>query len=97
MESSSRKRTTTIEGGKVEITTKRRDGNTTRLVDHAIQIMFSGDICVVLDHHEHGRNRDANVYLLKKIVARLRAEHEVLFQIDAVRIDRNKLEIFLDI
>lgn len=95
MESSSLKRVTTIEGMSDKITYKRRDGNTTRLVDNAIQILFKGHICVVLDHYQRGRHRDSNERLFKEIMRRLDAEHRWLFEERRLKIDRNKLEIHI--
>lgn len=65
---------TTLEGDLL-LTNMRRMGNSTRQVDNAIQILFNGSTCVVLDHWEHGRNRQANKHLLRMIVDRIRAEH----------------------
>jgi hypothetical protein len=95
MESSSLKRVTTLEGMLDKITYKRRDGNTTRLVDNAIQILFNGDICVVLDHHEMGRNSKANKHLFDAILKRLEVEHRWFFEQKRVKIDKNRLEIRL--
>ena len=83
---------TTLENAK-EITGRRRDGNTVRLIDNAIQILFRGKVCVCLDHHEMGRNKNANKDLFKQVLYRLERE----FNIDGkrVRVDRNKLEIEL--
>ena len=95
MEGSSQNRVTTIEGMLDKITYKRRDGNTTRLVDNAIQILFNGDICVVLDHHEMGRNRTANKYLFDAILRRLEIEHRWFFEQKRVKVDLLRLEIRL--
>ena len=38
----------------------RAVGNTTRLVDQAIQIIFSGKMCLVEDHYKMGQDRRAN-------------------------------------
>lgn len=83
---------TTLENAK-EITGKRRDGNTVRLIDNAIQILFRGKVCVCLDYHEMGSNRRVNQDLFKQILYRL--EREFNLDIKRVRIDRNKLEIEL--
>lgn len=76
-----------------KITSRRRDGNTTRLVDNAIQILFSGKICVVLDHHEHGTNRLANKHLFTQILRRLEIEHRWVFENKRIKIDKDKFEI----
>jgi hypothetical protein len=88
-------RITTIEGMLEKITYNRRDGNTTRLIDNAIQIIFNGDICVVLDHHEMGRNRKANKHLFESIIRRLQIEHSYIFVQKRVKIDHNRFEIRL--
>ena len=92
VQSSSKVYETTLENAK-EITGSRRDGNTVRLIDNAIQILFRGKVCICLDHHERGRNRRANQDLFKQILYRLERE----FNLDSkrVRIDKNKLEIEL--
>ena len=96
MEGSKRETVTTLDGQLVKLTGSRRDGNTTRLVDHAIQILFSGDICVVLDHHEWGMNRMANEHLMNKVLDRLQHEHGHLFARGAVNVNRMKYEIYLN-
>lgn len=78
---------TTLENAK-EITRYRRDGNTTRLIDNAIQILFRGKVCVCLDHYEMGRNRNANRDLY-------RLSSEFNLSTKEVRVDINKLEIEL--
>lgn len=46
-------------------------GNTTRLADHAIQIIMSGKICHILDHHNMGKAPHANNMLAHKVMLRL--------------------------
>lgn len=77
------------------ITHDRRDGNSTRLVDNAIQILYDDKVCLVRDHHEMGSNRQANQYLMDMILRRLSSEHNLaaLIAEDRIRIDHNKLEI----
>lgn len=95
LKNTSLKKVTTLEGTFHKITTKRRDGNTTRLVDNAIQILFSGSICVVLDHHEIGRSYNANRHLFECILKRLRTEHRWLFEQNKIKFDKDKLEIMI--
>ncbi len=73
----------------------RRRGNTTRLIDRAIQIIFNGDVCLVQDHHEHGENRLANEFLFDKIVARIKNEHPYILQEGLLNIEKNRLKIYL--
>lgn len=80
----------TLGGG---IISGRRKGNSTRQIDRAIQIIFSGRTCVVLDHFEDGSSHRANLYLFNQILSRLAFEHEI--GVDKLNIDRNKLEISL--
>ena len=54
-------------------------GNTTRLIDNAIQIIFSGKICVVRDC---GRNQDSELF--EKVVRRLRVEHR-LYEVGRIK------------
>ena len=53
---------------------ERRSGNTTRLVDNAIQILFNNQICIVEDHWT-STNNTINSYLLNIIINRLKNEH----------------------
>ena len=55
----------------------RRSGNTTRLVDRAIQIIFNGDTCLVEDHYKNGEDKRLNKYLFYKILDRLDSEHSL--------------------
>ena len=77
------------------ITHRRRDGNSLRLVDNAIQILYDGKICVVEDHYQMGRDRTINRFLFDLIIKRLYSEHNLseLIDKDMIRIDNNKLEI----
>jgi len=73
---------------------ERRSGNTTRQIDHAIQIIFSGKICFVRDHYD---TRQACEYQFNRILKRLSLEHnlESLISKKYIRIDKNRLEIEL--
>jgi hypothetical protein len=51
---------------------KRRDGNTTRLVDNAIQTLFTKGRCLLIDHH---RTRAANEHALRILKERIEREH----------------------
>lgn len=68
--SKTKEKETTLDNVK-NITNKRRDGNTTRLVDNAIQILFSGKICICLDHHN---NENAHKNLFDRVIYRLTRE-----------------------
>ena len=91
-----KKKVTTLENmsGIIKFNT-RRIGNTTRLIDRAIQIIFNGYICIVLDHHEYGGNRQANINLFNLIIKRLDSEHKYLLQNNLIKVNPNRLEIYL--
>jgi hypothetical protein len=90
---------TTLEGMEGKLTDIRRDGNTTRIVDNAIQILFSGKVCVVMDHHNVGRHSQMNEYLLKCILRRLEIEHRWLVNDKRVNVAKNKkfAEVWLNL
>lgn len=73
----------------------RRSGNTTRLIDAAIQILFDGNACVVRDHYKAGLDRDANMMLFRKITERLRREHAISFEFGNLGVDLNDMVIWL--
>lgn len=54
---------------------QRRIGNTTRIVDRAIQDLFITGEAKIIDHYENGNNKDANKHALKITINRLRNEH----------------------
>jgi hypothetical protein len=90
------KRITTLEGLiKGSITENRRSGNTTRLIDNAIQIIFSGNICVVKGHSnsDHVGNYE-NRELFNLIIKRLTSEHQYHIINNHIVTDSKKLEIY---
>jgi len=50
----------------------RRTGQTTRLVDKSIQILFEGNSLKCVDHYN---SRESNYSLFQKILHRLQFEH----------------------
>lgn len=64
----------------------RRDGNTTRIVDNAIQLLFRGERVVMCDHHEGGINRGANDHLTEIVAKRLSIEHGIAVNSQPVRL-----------
>jgi hypothetical protein len=90
-----KQRQSTLEG--VTDTHVRRDGNTTRVIDNAIQIIFSGKVCIIQDHWQGGTNGDANIDLFKRVVRRLQSEHHLyeLVTTKKIRVDAKTLEIEL--
>ena len=81
----------TLSGMEGKITSVRRDGNSTRLVDNAIQIIFSGDICVVEDHC---KTKLSSELLYNKIIRRLMTEHLFMYKA-GIYSNKKKLEIGL--
>ena len=51
---------------------ERRSGNTTRIIDEAIQALFNHGAVIVKDHFDTGKNNKA---LIHKIVRRITMEH----------------------
>ncbi len=51
----------------------RRMGNSTRIIDAAIQALFEGKIVAVRDHYATPRS---NRHLMDNIIRRLRVEHQ---------------------
>jgi hypothetical protein len=71
---------------------ERNSGNTTRLIDHAIQILFSGKVCVCLDHFQNGMKREANLEVFEGVIKRLKAEHSHYL----IHVDKNNLQISIE-
>lgn len=76
-------------GGLGTLTGKRRNGNSSRQIDHAIQLLFSGKTVAVIDHSGHNI---ANIDLFKRIIRRLEIEHHQ----PKIIVDRKKLIIKLE-
>ena len=76
-------------------TVGRATGNTTRMVDHAIQMIFDEGGCIVKDPWDNGTHHVANKDLMHRILRRLSIEHNFDYYMDLgiVTIDKNKLEI----
>lgn len=66
---------TSLDGIEHLITTKRRDGNSTRIVDNAIQLLYKGYIVQIIDHHPV-----SNIYLLRKVMKRIENEHSWMLE-----------------
>jgi hypothetical protein len=74
-----------------EINQIRRNGNSTRQVDFAIQKIFEGEIVLVQDAWEWGNHEKANHFLFKYILRRLYAEHNLSKK--DLKIDERQLTI----
>jgi len=61
----------------VFIQTGRRVGNTTRIADNAIKLLFSGKKVIVHDHAHKARLAHPNNYLMDMIRSRLKFEHNI--------------------
>lgn len=72
----------------------RRNGNTTRCIDNAIQIIFRGNICRCEDPWMCGEHRMANENLFGRILIRLWSEHH-LSPKEGLMVDSSKLTIEL--
>jgi hypothetical protein len=53
----------------------RRDGNSTRQIDLAVQLLFSGKAIKVYDHYMIGLHLQANQDLFYRIMDRMTREH----------------------
>lgn len=81
----SREKTETPNDRRMELSLYRRDGNTTRLVDFYIQLLFRGYTVKCLDHHKLGEHRESNERLLNLILRRLALEHsQISINVDFV-------------
>jgi hypothetical protein len=71
----------------------RRMGNTTRLADLAIQLLFEGKNVLCRDHHEWGANHDANKRLFDIVMWRLHQEHPGVLSRGDFMADRDSMMI----
>lgn len=71
----------------------RRVGNTVRLIDHAIQLLFSGKAIVCCDHYKNGAHDLANKDLFYRILDRLHREHPGLVASKRLVLDPRSLII----
>jgi hypothetical protein len=63
--------------GGIEILPGKGRGNTTRIINQAVEDLFKGYKLLVHDHFEDGQNRYANRSLLNSILDRLLYEHRI--------------------
>lgn len=83
---------TTLQG--MEFTRIRQDGNSTRQIDNAVQLLFKGETVHVLDHWNQGLHNEANKNLFDRILDRLTGELRLDFKKN-ILIDKNRLIIKL--
>lgn len=74
--------------GAYKLPGKRRSGQTTRIIDAAIQTLFEEGEVIVKDHYN---SRDANLDAIKKIYRRFVMEHPLLK--DTIEIDPMRFSI----
>jgi hypothetical protein len=73
----------------------RRSGNSTRLVDHCIDMIFSGKVCLIADHYKEGNDIEMNVILFNKVLSRLKFEHKHLAYSNLLCVDRASNVIYI--
>lgn len=71
---------------------ERRSGNTTRLIDNAIQHIMDGYVCKVLDHHP---SLDMQRYIFDRILMRIKIEHQQVYE-KYLMVNTVKFYIWLD-
>jgi hypothetical protein len=64
-----------------ELTTLRRNGNTSRQVNFAIELLYLGHRVIVEDHYRDGEDLNANNLLLIRILNRITSEYSDLMEI----------------
>jgi hypothetical protein len=84
-------------GGYPLIDYYRCSGNSTRLIDRAIQLLYMGKIVVVQDHWQNGQHKEANRYLFEAILKRLSQEHQLTYLIKNKKIKIDKLELQIEL
>jgi hypothetical protein len=62
----------TLEG--VYISSERASGNTTRIINNAIELLFKGYKINIVDHYDYGNSSQANRMLADRILKRLQSE-----------------------
>lgn len=82
----------TLKYGGNFISSKRRDGNSTRLADHAISIIMSGKICIVEDHSVK-KQKECNKILFNRVLNRLKNEFPQWSK--SIISNRNTFEIYI--
>ena len=75
----------------IEVKYERRAGNTTRIVDTAVQLLFDGLLIQAEDHWQRGDHWEANKNLFGRIIRRMQREHPG----NPIEFDSNELQIWL--
>ena len=84
------KTVSTLDG--MYFSSQRASGNTTRIINFAIELLFRGETIKVEDHHENGTNAMANRMLADRIMGRLVSEH---FNDDKSKVDFNRMTMIM--
>ena len=71
---------------------ERRSGNTTRMVDLAIQLLLEGNKIKIEDHYPSG---DMSEYIANKIINRLHLEHNGLLRRDLLSYDKKEKIMYI--
>lgn len=60
-----------------QIIQARRVGNTTRLIDHIIQLLYTYpyEPILIVDHYNDGTDKNANDVLVEYVMNRIHSEH----------------------
>ena len=81
----------TLTGIEDKISRERRDGNTIRVVDNAIQLLFKHRAIIVEDHTKH---HSANKMVFFMVLRRLEEEHHLYSNVN-LKVNNNRLTIEL--
>lgn len=93
-----KKKISTLEYAEGTMIYERRRGNTTRLIDAAIQIILSGNICIVQDHKKQGTSYLLNSILAEAIHKRLRNEHSWVYRNGSdIKVTKKQREITMEL
>jgi len=66
-----------LDGIESYLTQTRRDGNTTRCTDNAVQLLFKGYEVIIEDHLGYELPITRNKHLLERVLKRLHHEHSI--------------------
>lgn len=81
----------------VRIVPWRRAGNTIRIINNTIEILFEEGSVIVYDHHEYGEHKEANKHLLDSLKRRLVIEHRMEEKNLTFKVLNNKYVILVSI
>ena len=70
----------------------RKTGQTTRIVDQAIQDLFTNGEVIITDHTDFIKYPQMRMCTLDIVIRRLKLEHEYTYQ--SIKVDRKKYRIY---